>query len=175
MDRRVRLKIAFNPFEHRIGPLLRRAVRQLGHHNKISLVLFGEEALRQRLEETRRDCEEHPEQQQHRHRPRQERADHTRIAPLCSTERPVEEGPKPTTRFMLRQEDHRTERRAQRQRHKSGYGDRDRNRGGELLIERAGDPADKADRDKDRYQHQHDGDDRRRHFAHRPFGRVFGR
>ena len=118
MDRRIGLEVAFDPFEHRVGPLLRRAVGQLRHHDEIALVLFRKKAFRQSLEQPRRHGQQYAEEQHDENRPRQERADDTGKSALRSPEVSIEERPESAARFMLREEHHRAQSRAQRQRHK---------------------------------------------------------
>ena len=72
-------------------------------------------------------------------------------------------------------EQHRAQRRWERQRVECGNNRRDRDGDGELFVELAGETADKRRRHKHRAEHQRRRDDRAGDFAHGAFGGVHGR
>src|SRR5687768_6636186 len=119
MDRRNCLEIILYFTQHLDRSCLGSAIRQLDNGNKVTLIFFRKEAVRDGFEEAKDDEYQHSEDDQSDRRSFQNDSDSSGITGLHPVKRPVEHLPESLGLAVFRLENKRTESRAEGKRHES--------------------------------------------------------
>ncbi len=171
---------------HLLGALERRARRQLDHGDQVALVLLGDEAGGRARELDARHCDQRDVDRQHHGQAAHQAARDVAVAErdpfeaaIEARETGIEEARDASATASLvavvRLEQHRAQRRAQRQRDEAGDHRRGRDGHRELPEEQARDAAQEGRGHEHRAQRQRDRQQRAAHLVHGAVRRLDGR